>query len=503
VKAPPTTDGAGRPPVRRGPRPTDRGLAPRATRGSGPRCLPRLAIAGLGGDSGKTLVSLGLLLLAREKGLKPAAFKKGPDYIDAAWLTWACGTAARNLDTYLMGFDGARASFFRHASPDLSVIEGNRGLYDGSDARGTHSTAELAKALGAPVLLVLNGTKVTRTAAAMVLGCQKMDPGVSFAGVVLNQVSGSRHARVTRQAVEETTGLPVLGVLPRASSGDLLPGRHLGLVTPSEHPHIRELEGNVRRLLDGHLDWEALLLAARRTQAAPAPEPTGTLSDAQPEAGLRIGVVRDSAFTFYYPENLEGLERGGARLIFLSPLSDGRFPQDLDALYIGGGFPETHGPELTAARGWMEGLRAAVGAGLPVYAECGGLMLLSRSIRWEGRSYPMAGVLAVDVEVLPDPQGHGYAELEVDRPNPFFEVGMRLRGHEFHYSRIVLPAAAGTAAAVRRGTGAFNGRDGLVEGPVWAAYTHLHALGCPEWTISLLRAAGDFAHIRKTRTPSV
>jgi len=330
-----------------------------------------------------------------------------------------------------------------------------------------------------------------------------MDPAVSFAGVLLNQVSGARHARVTRQAVEETTGLRVLGVLPRAPSGDLLPGRHLGLVTPSEHPRIRELEDNVRRLFDGHLDWDALLHAARRAEPAPAAEPMASPPSVQPASPLRIGVVRDSAFTFYYPENLEGLERGGARLVFLSPLSDGRFPQDLDALYLGGGFPETHGPSLAAACGWMEGLRLSVREGLPVYAECGGLMLLSRTLRWEGRTYPMAGVLPVDVEVLPDPQGHGYADLEVDLPNPFFEVGTRLRGHEFHYSRIAPPAGVATAAAVRRGTGAIGGRDGLVEGSVWAAYTHVHALGCPEWTISLLRAASDFAQARKTHPPSV
>lgn len=460
-------------------------------------------VAGLGGDSGKTLASLGLLLLARERGLAPSAFKKGPDYIDAAWLAWASGRPARNLDTFLMGFDGARASFFRHASPELSVIEGNRGLYDGSDARGTHSTAELAKALGAPVLLVLNGTKVTRTAAALVLGCQNMDPEVTFAGVLLNQVSGARHARVTRQSVEEITGLPVLGVLPRAPSEDLLPGRHLGLVTPSEHPRIGELEGNVRRLFADHLNWEALLNAAGRAgpppEVASAPEPS-----AAPAAfPLRIGVVRDSAFTFYYPENLESLERRGARLVFLSPLTGERFPADLDALYIGGGFPETHGPALAAAAGWMADLRAAIRGGLPVYAECGGLMLLSRSIRWEGRSHPMAGVLPVEVEVFREPQGHGYAELKVDAPNPFFPVGARLRGHEFHYSRVVEPAEVSTAAAVRRGTGALGGRDGLVAGTVWASYTHLHALGCPEWTNSLLCAASDFAHTRKTGPRSV
>jgi cobyrinic acid a,c-diamide synthase len=451
---------------------------------------PRLVIAGLGGDSGKTVVSLGLLLLARERGLSPAAFKKGPDYIDAAWLTWAAGRPARNLDTYLMGPEEASASFRRHAASGcLSLVEGNRGLYDGADAQGTHSTAELAKLLDAPVALVVNATKVTRTVAALVLGCQRMDPGVRLGGVVLNQVSGRRHESVMRRAVEETCGIPVLGVLPRAAGDLLLPGRHLGLVTPQEHPGVAQARDNLLALVRPGLDWEALLNLAQsapRLEAAPLAESPPPA----PARSVRIGFVRDSAFTFYYPENLEALEALGAQLVPVSALEEACLPENLHALYIGGGFPETHGASLSANRSFLASLRRAARAGLPVYAECGGLMLLCRSLLWEGKRHEMAGVLPFDVEVCPRPQGHGYADLEVDAPNPFFSVGTVLRGHEFHYSRLVdSPSPPSTACKVLRGAGAFRGRDGLVQGSVWASYTHLHHLGSPAWSRGLVEAA--------------
>lgn len=204
---------------------------------SAPSTMPRLVVAGLSGGSGKTLVSLGLLLSAQRRGLRIAAFKKGPDYIDAAWLSWASGLPAHNLDTFLMGYDGAASAFAAHGQPGaLNVIEGNRGLYDGFDAQGTHSTAELAKTLRAPVVLVLDATKVTRTAAAMVLGCQRLDPQVNLAGVILNQVSGSRHEQVLREAINVSCGIPVLGAIPRSTTAGLVPERHLGLVVPDEYP---------------------------------------------------------------------------------------------------------------------------------------------------------------------------------------------------------------------------------------------------------------------------
>jgi cobyrinic acid a,c-diamide synthase len=451
--------------------------------------LPRLAVAGLSGDSGKTLVSLGLILLARERGIPVAAFKKGPDYIDAAWLRWASGRAARNLDTYMMGFETARGSFVRHGLVGgLNLIEGNRGLYDGADAEGTHSTAALAKLLDAPVLLVVSPAKLTRTAAALVLGCQKLDPEVRIAGVILNRVSSSRQENLIRRAIEDCCGIPVVGVLPKASPAALLPGRHLGLVPPEEHPGVDDLRANLLGLVTGRLDFDRIL------EIASAAGPLGAVPDEPARAadgcGVRIGYFSDSAFTFYYPENLEALEAAGAALAPISSLTSPALPGGLDALYIGGGFPETHGAALSANRGLLGGLREAAAAGLPVFAECGGLMVLSEAICYRGRRYPMSGVLPFEVEVLAEPQGHGYAELLVDRPNPFFAEGLRLRGHEFHYSRIVLAGPAPpTACAVQRGTGCFSGRDAVIAGNVWAAYTHLHALATPEWAAGLVRVA--------------
>ena len=417
------------------------------------------------------------------------AFKKGPDYIDAAWLRWASGAAARNLDTWLMGFDGAVNSFAWHAIPEgLNLIEGNRGLYDGSDAQGTHSTAELAKALQAPVILVIDATKVTRTAAALVLGCQELDPDLWIAGVILNQVGGNRHEQVLREAIEAVCRIPVVGVIRHAAADALLPTRHLGLVTPQEYADRDALERSILDLTAGGLELDRLLEISRR--APPLCPSSPSPRDAPNGSGLRVGYLNDSAFTFYYPENLDALRAAGAELVPISALTAGSLPCGLDGLYIGGGFPETHAQALSANAGFLASLRQAACEGLPIYAECGGLMLLSRAIRWQGREYPMAGGLPFAVEVCATPQGHGYSELLVDAANPFFPPGTRIRGHEFHYSRIVpereLPE---TACAVLRGTGCFARRDAVIANNVWASYTHLHALATPEWAAGFLAAA--------------
>ena len=458
-----------------------------------PLSLPRLVVAGGSGDSGKTLVALGLALWAQETGLEIRGFKKGPDYIDAAWLGWAASRPAHNLDTFLMGFPRAVSSFAHHATPDgLNVIEGNRGLYDGLDAVGSHSTAELAKILRAPVLLVVNAAKTTRTAAAWVLGCQKLDPEVVIGGVILNYVAGARHERVVRESIESICGVPVLGVVPKAPGDLLLPERHLGLVTPEEHPALDQLRANIAGLLRDRLDYPRIIELARKCPAFLAPAET----QHRPidGSGLRIGYLRDSALTFYYPENLEGLEAAGVELIPISALTAPALPAGLHALYIGGGFPETHAAALSGNHRFLRSLQDAARHGLPIYAECGGLMLLSRAIRWQGRRFEMAAVLPFEVEVLAKPQGHGYTELTVDALNPFFERGMVIKGHEFHYSRILLNGEAPrTACAVGRGTGCYGGRDGVVAGNVFAGYTHVHALATPEWVHGMIIAARRFA----------
>jgi cobyrinic acid a,c-diamide synthase len=460
------------------------------------RCLPRLVIAGSSGDSGKTLLSLGLLLALRKRGVPTRAFKKGPDYIDAAWLSWASDRPARNLDTFLMGFDTAATSFLSHAQPSgFNVIEGNRGLFDGVDAEGTHSTAALAKTLQAPVLLVLNATKVTRTAAAWVLGSQKLDPAVHIVGVVLNRVNGARHEKMLRDSIESTCGIPVVGALPVVESDILLPERHLGLVTPSEHPKIMSLAESLRELVGKHVDIERILSLANEAPSLRVPLEESV--EVPKGKGVCIGYLHDSAFTFYYPDNLEALEASGARLVPVSALSSPELPPELDALYMGGGFPETHAGVLHSNRGFLESLSTRIQEGMPVYAECGGLMLLSQAILWQGRRLPMAGVLPFEVEMCPRPQGHGYTVLSVDIPNPFFPVGLTLRGHEFHYSRIILEGdPVATACAVIRGNGCYARREGMIMENVWASYTHLHAQATPEWAEGLLRAARNFARLR-------
>jgi cobyrinic acid a,c-diamide synthase len=452
----------------------------------------RVLIAGISGGSGKTIVTLGLLLLLRRAGLDVRAFKKGPDYIDPEWLEWASTHPARNLDAFLMGADAVRASFARHATADgVNVIEGNRGLFDGLDAQGTYSSASLAEILGAPVVLVLDATKMTRTAAALVLGCQKLDPRISIQGVVLNQVNGQRHERVLREAIESACSVPVVGALPRLGENPL-PERHLGLVPPDEHQTMDSVERRLLAWMENHLNLDALLAIARGAPPLVAPaDMRPSLPDGR---GLRIGYLRDSAFTFYYPENLEELERAGAELVSISPLHATALPEGLHALYIGGGFPETHAEALSANTGFLASLREACAARLPVYAECGGLMLLARSLTWRGASYSMANVLPIDVEAFATPQGHGYSELRVDTPNAYFPLGAALRGHEFHYSRIVNRDETVVAAcAVLRGTGCFDRRDGLVTQNVMAGYTHLHAAATPEWASGLLTAARQFA----------
>jgi cobyrinic acid a,c-diamide synthase len=449
---------------------------------------PRLVVAGLAGDSGKTLVSLGLTGALARRGLEVAPFKKGPDYIDAGWLEQAAGRSARNLDTYMMGTPAIAEALRRSGSPDLILVEGNRGLHDGVDAAGSQSSGELAKLLRSPVLLVVDVTKMTRTAAALVLGVAKADPEVALAGVILNRVATARQERVIRDAIQELTGLPVHGAVPRLEGEDPLPGRHLGLVTAAEHPSRRSALDRSREVVAENVDLDAVVNAARSAPAVELPDWVGPVGGDP----VTIGVLRDAAFSFYYPENLEALEQAGARLVFVSPLADVDLPR-VDALYMGGGFPEVHAQRLAENRSMLNAVREAAVGGMPIYAECGGLMYLSRELVVDTFSYPMAGVLDLVVEHTPKPTGHGYVVAEVRQSNPFFATGMRLTGHEFHYSRVVKGEHSVSAVLdLERGRGIGDGLDGLVVGRVWASYLHLHALGTPSWAESLTGLARDY-----------
>jgi cobyrinic acid a,c-diamide synthase len=451
-----------------------------------------MVVAGLAGDTGKTLVAVGLARALHSRGWRVAPFKKGPDFIDAAWLGAAAATAGRNLDTFLMGEAAVIASLARSRScTDVAIIEGNRGLFDGLDAQGSHSTARLATLTRTPVLLVVDATKVTRTAAALVLGCRALDPELCLAGVVLNQVATARQEQVIREAVTQSAKVPVLGAIPRLVKQHL-PSRHLGLVTAIEHPATAEVLDRLGQLIEQNVDVSAVLDEARRAPAlataqdAQAPPATATGSTTP---SVRIGVLTDRAFTFYYPENLEALQAAGAELHQISPLRDDELP-DIDALYAGGGFPEQYAVELSRNEPLRAALATRIAEGLPVWAECGGLAYLAEALVKDGVSHRMVGALPIVVEQTPKPQGHGYVQAQVDAANPFFAERVQLRGHEFHYSRLVTdPASVPTALRLDRGVGVGQHRDGILAANVLATYTHLHALGTPDWAAQLVQAA--------------
>jgi cobyrinic acid a,c-diamide synthase len=462
--------------------------------------VPRVVIAGVKGGSGKTTVTLALVRALRTlKGLRVVPFKKGPDYIDAGWLAAAAEQPCYNLDPFLIGRERVLESFSAHFSGDVAVIEGNRGLYDGLDSDGSYSTAALAVLLDSPVVLVVDCTKMTRTSAAVVMGCMALDRNVMVRGVVLNQVAGSRHEAVVRESVEKYCRVPVVGAIPRFGDGRF-PERHMGLTPHQEHPDTSSALAFAEELGGKYLDVDAILRIARG--ARPIGEgalnrPCGALRGARTGRTTRIGIIRDAAFQFYYPENVEELRRFGAETVEVSAL-DGRGLPSIDGLYIGGGFPETNALSLARNKGFRNQVRSAAEAGMPIYAECGGLMFLGRFIQVGTKRFPMAGVLPLGFQMKARPQAHGYTTVEVDRPNPFYPVGTVLNGHEFHYSAVVEGAgrdgqSSDTVFAMVRGKGLAAGRDGLVHGNVLATYTHVHALGVPEWARGIIGRAVEYS----------
>ncbi|MBE0426820.1 MAG: hydrogenobyrinic acid a,c-diamide synthase (glutamine-hydrolyzing) [Nitrospirae bacterium] len=456
---------------------------------------PRLTIAGLGGDTGKTVISVGLCHFWQKQGYKVTPFKKGPDYIDMSWLNYGANHPCYNIDLFLMNKEQVLSSFSHHTkNSDIAVIEGNRGLYDGMDETGSVSTAEIAKVLKSPVVLVVDCTKVTRTVAALVLGCQMLDPEVLIEGVILNKLAGLRHETIIRKSIENYCHLPVIGAIPRLKDVQF-PGRHLGLVPPQEHPVAEEAINTASHIVRKYLDLEKLWEIAN--EAAPlgvTPPPIPPPRGGRAREGVRIGVIRDSAFQFYYQENLDALKRSGAKLSEFSALKDD-FPSDIDGLYIGGGFPETHAEILSSNEKLRRAIRQAAEDGLPIYAECGGLMYLADGLIWNGKNYPMVGVLPIIIAVSKKPRGHGYTIVEVDTPNPYFKTGQVMNGHEFHYSHVVeIKGRTDTyfSFRMRKGTGIMDEMDGLCYKNVLATYTHLHALGTKEWTYGMINTTQTY-----------
>ncbi|MDX9835758.1 MAG: cobyrinate a,c-diamide synthase [Desulfobulbus sp.] len=454
-----------------------------------------VVLAGLSGGSGKSVVSVGLIAALRRRQHGVVAFKKGPDYIDAGWLGKAAGRPCYNLDPYLMASEAIITTFLGHLQDcSFAVIEGNRGLYDGVSVAGEYSTAELALHLDLPVLLVVNCAKATRTVAALVLGCCVFEPRLRFAGVILNQIATTRHESIVRQAVERYTDLPVLGVMPRLHQ-DIFPMRHLGVTPHQEYGGADKAVAGLANAVEAHFDLDAVVAAMQ--PVLPLPAKVRPVSVGQDE--VIIGVFRDAAFQFYYEENLEALRSAGARLVAIDALQSKALPSELDGLYIGGGFPETSASELADNTSFRASVRARIEADLPVYAECGGLIFLGRSILLEGREYPLAGVFPVTFSLAKKPQAHGYSIFTVERPNSFYLVGTRVHGHEFRYSVVHdwQGDSGDLVLRLERGTGFRDKRDGLVHRNVLALYTHVLASATPEWADGFLAAARYHAAKRK------
>ncbi|MFC1843303.1 cobyrinate a,c-diamide synthase [Thermodesulfobacteriota bacterium] len=449
-----------------------------------------IIVAGLSGGSGKSVVAVGLVAAYARQGRKVVPFKKGPDYIDAGWLQLAAGEPCYNLDPFLMDAEVIKHSFELHSdNANMAIVEGNRGLFDGVNIEGAYSTAELAVELKLPVLLVVDCTKTTRTIAALVLGCQKLDPRVMISGVVLNRLGTARHESIVRQSVEHYTGIPVVGAVPRSKT-DYFPQRHLGVTPHQEHDGAGQITVMLADMAKKYLDLDTI----RNLMADVHPPETaaGSITGETP-AKVRIGILKDAAFQFYYPENLNALVAEGAELVEINAMTAEALPE-LDALYIGGGFPETGARRLADNSSFRQSLKRAADSGLPVYAECGGLIYLGESVLLDGVEYPLTGVFPIRFGLRRKPQAHGYTELMVSGRNPFYKVGERIKGHEFRYSEILSwdGDQMDLALEMERGVGFMDGLDGLVYKNVLALYTHIHALSTPQWAGSLVARALEF-----------
>lgn len=462
------------------------------------RNIPRLVVSATRGGLGKTTIAIGITAAWRRQGRQVAVFKKGPDFIDAGWLGKAAGRPCYNLDLFMMEGESILRSFQQHTEvSDAALIEGNRGLFDGIDESGRYSTARLAKLLKTPVLLIVDCTKASSTIGAVVLGCRTYDPEVAIRGIILNNVSPGRHETVIRKAIEQSSGIPVVGAMPRQKNGEF-PERHMGLTPFHEHPEVDQAISASATAVEKYLDLPAIWEIGRDAPelGVPAAVPFPDRFPGEKKRAV-IGVIRDTAFQFYYPDNLEALEQQGASLREINALHDRELP-DIDALYIGGGFPETQAAELAANEGFCRSVKAAAEDGLPIYAECGGFIYLGRSLTVGEKSYPMTSVLPIDFVLEKRPQAHGYTVLETGIESPFLDKGVIIKGHEFHYSRpLTSDGPQPMAYHMSRGHGIDGKGDGIVYKNVLAAYTHLHALGTPEWSAALVKKAREYRKSRR------
>ena len=436
-----------------------------------------IVIAGVRSGVGKTTIAAGIMAALARRGYAVQPFKAGPDYIDPSYHQLACGVPSRNLDTWLLPPATVAELFRRAVGPEkIAVIEGVMGLYDGHDALSENgSTAQLAKLLNAPVILIADAGKVARSVAAEILGYQQFDPALRLAGVILNGIGGPRHLDFCQPQIAATTGLPVLGYLPRRDEL-VQPERHLGLIPTAEGTVAREWYDALTAQVAETVDLDALLQIAATAQP-PAGPPQVYPATPQP-IRARIAVAQDKAFSFYYQDSLDLLTAWGAELLPFSPLTDAALPPDAGGVYIGGGFPELFAKELSENRPMLESLRDAIRRQVPVYAECGGLMYLGQSLSdLDGVAYPMVGALPAVSSMDGRRLTLGYREVAATAATPLLQPGQPVRGHEFHWSVLAEPPNPDTA--LYRVVNQDNRPEGFRIGNLWSSYIHIHLGSAP------------------------
>ncbi|MBF0153735.1 MAG: cobyrinate a,c-diamide synthase [Magnetococcales bacterium] len=453
------------------------------------KATPRIMISATRKSSGKTLLSLGLAAILTRRGLAVQTFKKGPDFIDPKWLTAATGRACVNLDFYIMGGEKIHGLFQQGAiGADLCLVEGNHGLFDGQDPEGGDCSAALARWLETPVILVVDCRNLARSIAPLVSGHLHFPGGDVIAGLILNNVATPRQEGRLRTVLERYCPSPIIGVLPR-SEAMVIHERHLGLAPTEEGSGLERTIDRVSGHVAEHIDVEAILKLAQQTNPPSwrAPPPLPPPPSGAVRSRIRVGFAADRAFHFYYPENLQALRQQGVDLIPFNLLED-REPPDVDGLFIGGGFPEMFMEALTTNQPMMQSLRKAATRGKPIYAECGGLMVLAETLSWGTQGVRMAGVLPIDVVMEKRPQGYGYMEIEGTGQTPWPPPGETIRCHEFHYSHITrIGKGVRYAYRVRRGTGIDGHHDGMLYRNTLASYAHIHVAGAPAWAEFLAR----------------
>lgn len=438
---------------------------------------PTVVIAGVRSGVGKTTIATGIMGALTRRGYTVQPFKAGPDYIDPSYHKVACGVPSRNLDTWLLPHATVLELYGKASSRrQISVVEGVMGLFDGHSSLDEEgSTAQLAKLLGAPVILVADAAKVARSVAAEVLGYQRFDPDLNVAGVILNGVGSDRHLEFCQPQIEATTGLPVLGYLPRREEFEQ-PERHLGLIPTVEGTVARQWYDSLIAQIEETIDVGRVAELARQS-ASPVSAPQVYPPEPQRKRAV-IAIAQDKAFNFYYQDSLDLLEAWGAELAPFSPLEDEELPEGAGGVYLGGGFPEMFAAELSANRPMLDSIRSAAARGVPVYGECGGLMYLGRSLAgFDGAAHNMAGLVPAVSAMSQSRLSLGYREVEARDDGPLLAAGQRIRGHEFHWS--TLESQPAESESVYRVVNQDGRPDGFRSGSVWATYVHVHLGSAP------------------------